>query len=101
LELPRLHRLDVVVTDISHRIRYLAGSKTIEQSMHGVLDGVGGLEAEITPDLFRRDVVGTVVVAPRGHDFSRASDDRTDHLVQLQHRVVLIARVENLAGNLV
>ena len=63
---------------------------------------MAGLEAQPPFDLFRRDVVGAVIVGRRGLDGHLLFADRSpDHLGKGGHRVVLVARVEDLARDAV
>ena len=62
LEIYLLHRLDVEVARIVHRVGQPAVLERLDQVDDGFLDRVAGLEAQLVSDLLRRHVIGAQVV---------------------------------------
>jgi hypothetical protein len=91
-----LHSLDVVIARIVHGVRHLARLEGIAQIADGLFDGMAGIEPELLADLLRIDVIGAQIVG-RHHLDRYAADHLFHHLGDFHDRVVLVARIEDLA----
>ena len=101
-----LHRLDVGIAGVAHRVGELASLEGPNQVASTILDRVLRHEAEHPLDLVGVDPVGADVIGGRGDDLDLPllghllGHDLSHHFRRLRDAVVLIAGVEDLPGDL-